>query len=111
MGYFFFNDKKGGSLSRHSCHSRHTDLFTPRAPRGELVLVAGHAVVLVLVGNEGLGANRLLAAVTDEAALVPCRARVLQFPRAWWGRNREVRQGEEGRGHLAGEGVAPALSF
>lgn len=70
--------KKGESLSRHSS----TDLFTACAPRGELVLVAGHAVMLVLVGNEGLGANRLLAAVTEEAALVPCRACVLQLPRA-----------------------------
>lgn len=74
----FFSLDKIGDLSSHSS----TNLFTARAPRGELVLVAGHAVVLVLVGYEGLGANRLLAAVTDEAALVPCRASVLQLPRA-----------------------------
>lgn len=37
--------------------------------------------MFILVGDEGLGANRLLAAVTDEAALVPCRARILQLPR------------------------------
>lgn len=54
------------------CSHTSTDLFTAGAPRGKLVLVASHAVVLVLVGYEGLGANRLLAAVTDEAALVPC---------------------------------------
>lgn len=57
------------------------DLFTACAPRSELVLVAGHAVVFVLVRDEGLGADRLFAAVTDEAALVPCGAGILQLPR------------------------------
>lgn len=59
-----------------------TDLFTARAAWSELVLVAGHAVVFILVGDEGLGADGLFTAVTDEAALVPCGACVLQFPRA-----------------------------
>lgn len=61
------------------CYS--ADLFTACAPWSELVLVAGHAVVFVLVRDEGLGANRLFAAVTDEAALVPCGACILQLPR------------------------------
>lgn len=58
-------------------------LFTACAAWGELVLVAGHTVVFILVRDEGLRANRLFAAVTDEAALVPCGARVLQLPRTW----------------------------
>ena len=55
-------------------------LFTAGAARGELVLVAGHAVVLVLVGDEGLGADWLLTAAAGEAALVPGGAAVLQLP-------------------------------
>lgn len=58
-------------------------LFTARAAWSELVLVAGHTVVFILVGDEGLGADGLLAAVTDEAALVPCGACILQLPRTW----------------------------
>lgn len=58
-------------------------LFTACAARSELVLVAGDAVVLVFVRDEGLGADGLFAAVADEAALVPCGAAVLQLPRAW----------------------------
>lgn len=54
-----------------------TDLFTACAPRSELVLIAGHAVVFTLVRDEGLGANRLFTAMTDEAALVPRRACIL----------------------------------
>lgn len=68
-------NKSGGLLDNFA------DLFTARAAWGELVLVALHTVVFILVGDEGLRADRLFAAVTDEAALVPCRARVLQFPR------------------------------
>lgn len=58
-------------------------LFTACAARGELVLVAGHAVVFILVRDERLRANWLFAAVTDEAALVPCRASILQLLRTW----------------------------
>lgn len=57
------------------------DLFTAGAPRGKLVFVAGHTVVLILVGDERLGANGLFTAVTDKAAFVPRRTRVLQLPR------------------------------
>lgn len=62
---------------------RLTDLFTARAARSKLVLVAGHAVVFILVRDEGLGANWLLTAVTNEAALVPCGPCILQLPRTW----------------------------
>ena len=59
-----------------------TDLLAACAAWGKLVLVAGHTVVLVLVRDEGLGADGLLTAVADEAALVPRGAAVLQLPRA-----------------------------
>lgn len=58
-------------------------LFTACAAWCELVLVALHTVVFVLVRDEGLRANRLLTAVTDEAALVPGRACILQLSGAW----------------------------
>lgn len=58
-------------------------LFTACAAGSKLFLVAGHTVVVVLVRNEGLGANRLLTAVTDKATLVPCGACILQFSCTW----------------------------
>lgn len=57
--------------------SIHTDLFTAGAPRGKFVLIAGHAVMFILVRDERLGANGLFTAVTDEAAFVPRRTRIL----------------------------------
>lgn len=80
---FFMCHARSSSVTTLECDS--TDLFTARAPWSKLVLIAGHAVVLVLVRDEGLGADRLFAAVTDEAALVPCGACVLQFPRTCFG--------------------------
>lgn len=71
---------RSNSVTTPECNSTH--LFTACAPWSELVLIAGHTVVFILVGDEGLGADRLFAAVTDEAALVPCGACVLQLPRA-----------------------------
>lgn len=56
-----------------------TDLFTACAAWSELVLVAGHTVVFVLVRDEGLGADWLLTAVADETALVPRGPTVLQL--------------------------------
>lgn len=59
--------------------------------------------MLVLVRDEGLGTNRLFAAVTDETALVPCRACILQLPRTYQGnggmtggrdRNRKKKDGK-----------------
>lgn len=58
-------------------------LFTACAAWGELVLIAGDAIVLVFVRDERFGTNGLFAAVADEAALVPCGAAVLQLPCAW----------------------------
>lgn len=58
-------------------------LFTACASWGELVLIAGNTVVFILVRDEGLGANGLFAAVTDEAALMPCRACIFQLPCTW----------------------------
>lgn len=58
-----------------------SDLFTAGAPRGKLVFIAGHTVVFILVRDERLGANGLFTAVTDEAAFVPRRTRILQLPR------------------------------
>lgn len=79
----FLCHARSSSVTTLECDS--TDLFTACAPWSKLVLIAGHAVVLVLVRDEGLGADRLFAAVTDEAALVPCGACVLQFPRTCFG--------------------------
>jgi len=39
--------------------------------------------VLVLLGDEGLGADGLLTAAADEAGLVPRGAAVLQLPGSW----------------------------
>ena len=53
------------------------------APRSQPALVARHAVVVVLVRDERLATDRLLAAVTREAVLVPRGAAVLQHLGAW----------------------------
>lgn len=39
--------------------------------------------MLVLLGDEGLGADGLLTAAADEAGLVPRGAAVLQLPGSW----------------------------
>lgn len=57
------------------------DLFTAGAAWCKLVLIAGHTVVFILVRDEGLGAEGLFTAVTDEAAFMPRRTRILQLPR------------------------------
>lgn len=53
------------------------------ALRSEPALVAGNAVVVVLVRDERLGADGLLTAVTDEAVLVPRGLAVFQHPGSW----------------------------
>lgn len=58
-------------------------LFTACAAWRELVLIAGHTVVFILVRDEGLRANWLFAAVTEETALMPCSSCILQLPRTW----------------------------
>lgn len=59
-------------------------LLAVAALRSDAALVARHAVVVVVVRDEGLAADRLLAAVTHEAVLVPGRVAVLQHPGPWW---------------------------
>lgn len=90
----------------HSTFSQ--GLFTAGAARGKLVLVAGNAVMFVLVGDEGLGANGLFAAVTDKTALVPCGAAVLQLPRAW---HDDLVTGDTFRGELVAVAVVAEQSI
>ena len=45
----------------------------------ELVLVASSAVDIILLGNEGLGSNGVLANTADEALLVPLPGLVLHL--------------------------------
>lgn len=52
------------------------------ALRSKPALVAGHAVVVVFVWDEGLCTDGLLTAVTRETVLVPRGAVVLQHPRS-----------------------------
>lgn len=75
-GWFVLRE---GHERLYSC----TYLFTACAARSKLFLIAGHTVVFVFVRNEGLWADRLTTAVTDETALVPRRACILQLPCAW----------------------------
>jgi len=49
---------------------------------GKLLFVAGHAVVIVVFGDEALGANWLLAALAGEAGLMPAVSFMLHLPRA-----------------------------
>ena len=58
-------------------HDRY--LFTLNTLQGILFLVAGHTEVLVVLRDEALGANWLLAAVADEAGLVPAAVLVLHL--------------------------------
>lgn len=53
-------------------------LFAVGAAWGESSLVTGHAVVLALIWDEGLAADGLLTAATNETFLVPRAASVLQ---------------------------------
>lgn len=49
---------------------------------GKLLLIARHTVVVVLLRDEALGANGLLASLAGEAGLVPAVPFVLHLPRA-----------------------------
>lgn len=57
--------------------------FAGTALVGELLLETGNAVVAVFFGDEGLGSYWLLAALTQEARLVPAVPLVLHFSGAW----------------------------
>lgn len=49
----------------------------------KLFLVAGHAVVIVVLRNEALGSNRLLTALAGKAGLMPAVPLMLHLPGAW----------------------------
>lgn len=49
---------------------------------GKLLLIARHTEVLVLLGDEALGADGLLAPLAGKAGLVPAVALVLHLPGA-----------------------------
>lgn len=64
-------------------HSSSGDrLLAVNTLHGELLLVAGNAVVIVVFRDEALGANRLLAALTGEARLMPAVPLMLHLPGA-----------------------------
>jgi hypothetical protein len=54
-------------------------LFALNTLQGILLLIAGHAEILIVFWDETLGSNRLLAAVADEAGLVPAASLVLHL--------------------------------
>lgn len=53
------------------------------ALHGKLLFVAGHAIVMVVLRDEALGANRLLAALAGEAGFMPAVSFMLHLPGAW----------------------------
>lgn len=58
-------------------------LLAVNALHGKLLLVAGHAEVVVVLGDEALGTDGLLAPLAGEAGLVPAVPLVLHLPGAW----------------------------
>lgn len=48
---------------------------------GKLLLVAWHTVVVVVLRDEALGANGLLASLAGETGLMPAVSLVLHLPR------------------------------
>lgn len=50
---------------------------------GKLLLIAGHTEVAVVLRDEALGANGLLASLAGEAGLVPAVPLVLHLPGAF----------------------------
>lgn len=52
---------------------------------GKLLLIAGHAEVVVVLRDEALCANGLLASLAGEAGLVPAVPLVLHLPGAFKG--------------------------
>lgn len=47
---------------------------------GELLLIAGHTVIVVFLGNKALGTDGLLAAFTGKACLMPAIALMFHLP-------------------------------
>ena len=64
-------------------------LLALHALQGVLPLIAGHAEVLAVLRDEALGSDGLLAAVADEAGLVPAAALVLHLAGACQGSGRQ----------------------
>lgn len=58
-------------------------LFALHTLQGVLLLIAGHAEVLVLLRYEALGSDGLLAAMTGEAGLMPAAALVFHLAGTW----------------------------
>lgn len=58
-------------------------LFAVHTLHGKLLLVAGHTVVVVLLRDEALGANGLLASLAGETGLMPAVPLMLHLPGAW----------------------------
>lgn len=50
---------------------------------GKLLLIAGHTEIVVVLRDEALGANRLLASLAGETGLVPAVPLVLHLPGAF----------------------------
>lgn len=50
---------------------------------GKLLFIAGYTKVLIVLRDEALCPNRLLAAVADKAGLVPAVALVFHLPSTW----------------------------
>lgn len=50
---------------------------------GKLLLIAGHAEVVVFLGYEALGADGLLASLAGETGLMPAVPLVLHLPGAF----------------------------
>lgn len=65
-------------------HSTSGDgLLTVDTLHGKLLLVAGHTEAMVVLRDETLGADRLLASLAGETGLVPAVPLVLHLPGAW----------------------------
>lgn len=58
-------------------------LFALNTLQGILFLVAGHTEILAVLRDEALGSDGLLAAMADEAGLMPAAALVLHLAGAW----------------------------
>lgn len=65
-------------------HSMLFYLLAVDALLGKLLLIAGQAVVVDVLLDEGLRADGLLATVAGETILVPTVALMLHLFRAWW---------------------------
>lgn len=70
---------------------------------GKLFLIAGHTEVVVLLGDEALGADGLLATLAGEAGLMPAVTLMLHLPGACMKEMKQEREGSK-EGGSRGEG-------